>query len=49
MPKGENHKHIKPPIKPNITEINNLSLISPNTNRLISPIKSHKLTDWTLK
>jgi hypothetical protein len=42
-PKGENHKHIKPPTKTNIRGSNSrLSLISLN-------IKRHKLTGWIYK
>ena len=49
-PKGENHKHIKPPTKTNISGTNShLSLISLNINGLNSPIKRHKLTDWICK
>jgi hypothetical protein len=45
-PKGKNHKHIKPPTKPNISGTNShLSLLSLNINGLNSPIKRNKLTD----
>jgi hypothetical protein len=41
-PKGENHKHIKPPTKTNITGTNShMSLISLSINRLNSHIKRH--------
>ena len=49
-PKGENHKHIKPPTKTNISGTNShLSLIPLNISGLNSPIKRHKLTDWICK
>ena len=45
-PKGENHKHIKPPTKTNISGTNiHLSLISLNINGFNSPIKRHNLTE----
>ena len=48
--KAENHKHIKPPTKTNITGTKSyLSLISLNTNGFNSPIKRHKLTDRICK
>jgi hypothetical protein len=48
--KAESHKHIKPPKKKNMSGTNsNLSLISLYINGLNSPIKRHKLTDWTRK
>jgi hypothetical protein len=48
--KAESHKHIKPPIKTNISGTNShLSLISLNINRFNSTIKRHNLTDWTRK
>jgi hypothetical protein len=44
--KAESHKHIKPPIKANMSGTNShLSLISLNINGLNSLIKRHKLTD----
>ena len=44
MPKKENHMHIIPPTKTNITGTNNyLSLISLNINGLNSSIKRHKV------
>jgi hypothetical protein len=48
--KKENHKHIKPPTKTNISGTNShLPLISLNINGLNSPIKTLKLTDWIHK
>jgi hypothetical protein len=47
QPKRENHKHIKPPTKTNMSGTkSHLSLISLNINVLNSPIERHKLTDW---
>ena len=46
-PKGEDHKHIKPPTKTNIPGTDShLSLIFLNINGLKSHIKRHKVTDW---
>jgi hypothetical protein len=48
--KAESHKHIKPPTKTNMLGTkSHLSLISFNINRLNSPIKRCKLTDWIHK
>jgi hypothetical protein len=48
--KAASHKHIKTGTKTNISVTNShLSLISLNTDELNSPIKRHKLTDWTHK
>jgi hypothetical protein len=45
-PKGENHMHIKPSTKRNITANNKHQLlVSLNINELNSPIKRHKLSD----
>ena len=48
--KAESQKHMKLPTKTNVSGTNShLSLISLNINGLSSPIKRHKLTDWTHK
>jgi hypothetical protein len=48
--KAESQKHMKLPTKTNVSGTNShLSLISLNINGLSSPIKHHKLTDWTHK